>query len=162
MYDTVSIRFVENGNNYYIRIPFSEYLPETTESFMKMVNKGSLNYALGSVTSKDAIELVKSAFDNKLSLSGDYYYLNVEVLEINLPEQRQTTLYDAYNNGTSRMDDVITNATKEGAGFNKDVIIEKLNRLNADTPIDPLKSFYQINVRIHTENDLMEYYFYIQ
>ena len=162
VYDTVSIRFVENGNNYYIRIPFSEYLPETTESFMKMVNKGSLNYALGSVTSKDAIELVKSAFDNKLSLSGDYYYLNVEVLEINLPEQRQTTLYDAYNNGTSRMDDVITNATKEGAGFNKDVIIEKLNRLNADTPIDPLKSFYQINVRIHTENDLMEYYFYIQ
>ena len=162
VYDTVSIRFVDNGNNYYIRIPFSEYLPETTESFMKMVNKGSLNYALGSVTSKDAIELVKSAFDNKLSLSGDYYYLNVEVLEINLPEQRQTTLYDAYNNGTSRMDDVITNATKEGAGFNKDVIIEKLNRLNADTPIDPLKSFYQINVRIHTENDLMEYYFYIQ
>ena len=162
VYDTVSIRFVENGNNYYIRIPFSEYLPETTESFMKMVNKGSLNYALGSVTSKDAIELVKSAFDNKLSLSGDYYYLNVEVLEINLPEQRQTTLYDAYSNGTSRMDDVITNATKEGAGFNKDVIIEKLNRLNADTPIDPLKSFYQINVRIHTENDLMEYYFYIQ
>ena len=162
VYDTVSIRFVENGNNYYIRIPFSEYLPETTESFMKMVNKGSLNYALGSVTSKDAIELVKSAFDNKLSLSGDYYYLNVEVLEINLPEQRQTTLYDAYNNGTSRMDDVITNATKEGAGFNKDVIIEKLNRLNADTPIDPLKSFYQINVRIHTENDLMDYYFYIQ
>ena len=162
VYDTVSIRFVENGNNYYIRIPFSEYLPETTESFMKMVNKGSLNYALGSVTSKDAIELVKSAFDNKLSLSGDYYYLNVEVLEINLPEQRQTTLYDAYNNGTSRMDDVITNATKEGAGFNKDVIIDKLNRLNADTPIDPLKSFYQINVRIHTENDLMEYYFYIQ
>ena len=162
VYDTVSIRFVENGNNYYIRIPFSEYLPETTESFMKMVNKGSLNYALGSVTSKDAIELVKSAFDNKLSVSGDYYYLNVEVLEINLPEQRQTTLYDAYNNGTSRMDDVITNATKEGAGFNKDVIIEKLNRLNADTPIDPLKSFYQINVRIHTENDLMEYYFYIQ
>ena len=162
VYDTVSIRFVENGNNYYIRIPFSEYLPETTESFMKMVNKGSLNYALGSVTSKDAIELVKSAFDNKLSLSGDYYYLNVEVLEINLPEQRQTTLYDAYNNGTSRMDDVITNATKEGAGFNKDVIIEKLNRLNADTPVDPLKSFYQINVRIHTENDLMEYYFYIQ
>ena len=162
VYDTVSIRFVENGNNYYIRIPFSEYLPETTESFMKMVNKGSLNYVLGSVTSKDAIELVKSAFDNKLSLSGDYYYLNVEVLEINLPEQRQTTLYDAYNNGTSRMDDVITNATKEGAGFNKDVIIEKLNRLNADTPIDPLKSFYQINVRIHTENDLMEYYFYIQ
>ena len=162
VYDTVSIRFVENGNNYYIRIPFSEYLPETTESFMKMVNKGSLNYALGSVTSKDAKELVKSAFDNKLSLSGDYYYLNVEVLEINLPEQRQTTLYDAYNNGTSRMDDVITNATKEGAGFNKDVIIEKLNRLNADTPIDPLKSFYQINVRIHTENDLMEYYFYIQ
>ena len=162
VYDTVSIRFVENGNNYYIRNPFSEYLPETTESFMKMVNKGSLNYALGSVTSKDAIELVKSAFDNKLSLSGDYYYLNVEVLEINLPEQRQTTLYDAYNNGTSRMDDVITNATKEGAGFNKDVIIEKLNRLNADTPIDPLKSFYQINVRIHTENDLMEYYFYIQ
>ena len=162
VYDTVSIRFVENGNNYYIRIPFSEYLPETTESFMKMVNKGSLNYALGSVTSKDAIELVKSAFDNKLSLSGDYYYLNVEVLEINLPEQRQTTLYDAYNNGTSRMDDVITNATKEGAGFNKDVIIEKLNRLNADTPIDPLKSFYQINVRIHTENVLMEYYFYIQ
>ena len=162
VYDTVSIRFVENGNNYYIRIPFSEYLPETTESFMKMVNKGSLNYALGSVTSKDAIELVKSAFDNKLSLSGDYYYLNVEVLEINLPEQRQTTLYDAYNNGTSRMDDVITNATKEGAGFNKDVIIEKLNRLNADTPIDPLKSFYQINVRIHTENGLMEYYFYIQ
>ena len=162
VYDTVSIRFVENGNNYYIRIPFSEYLPETTESFMKMVNKGSLNYALGSVTSKDAIELVKSAFDNKLSLSGDYYYLNVEVLEINLPEQRQTTLYDVYSNGTSRMDDVITNATKEGAGFNKDVIIEKLNRLNADTPIDPLKSFYQINVRIHTENDLMEYYFYIQ
>lgn len=162
VYDTVSIRFVDNGNNYYIRIPFSEYLPETTESFMKMVNKGSLNYALGSVTSKDAIELVKSAFDNKLSLSGDYYYLNVEVLEINLPEQRQTTLYDAYNNGTSRMDDVITNATKEGAGFNKDVIIDKLNRLNADTPIDPLKSFYQINVRIHTENDLMEYYFYIQ
>lgn len=162
VYDTVSIRFVDNGNNYYIRIPFSEYLPETTESFMKMVNKGSLNYALGSVTSKDAIELVKSAFDNKLSLSGDYYYLNVEVLEINLPEQRQTTLYDAYNNGTSRMDDVITNATKEGAGFNKDVIIEKLNRLNADTPVDPLKSFYQINVRIHTENDLMEYYFYIQ
>ena len=162
VYDTVSIRFVENGNNYYIRIPFSEYLPETTESFMKMVNKGSLNYALGSVTSKDAKELVKSAFDNKLSISGDYYYLNVEVLEINLPEQRQTTLYDAYNNGTSRMDDVITNATKEGAGFNKDVIIEKLNRLNADTPIDPLKSFYQINVRIHTENDLMEYYFYIQ
>ena len=162
VYDTVSIRFVENGNNYYIRIPFSEYLPETTESFMKMVNKGSLNYALGSVTSKDAIELVKSAFDNKLSLSGDYYYLNVEVLEINLPEQRQTTLYDAYNNGTSRMDDVITNATKEGAGFNKDVLLEKLNRLNADTPIDPLKSFYQINVRIHTENDLMEYYFYIQ
>ena len=162
VYDTVSIRFVENGNNYYIRIPFSEYLPETTESFMKMVNKGSLNYALGSVTSKDAIELVKSAFDNKLSISGDYYYLNVEILEINLPEQRQTTLYDAYNNGTSRMDDVITNATKEGAGFNKDVIIEKLNRLNADTPIDPLKSFYQINVRIHTENDLMEYYFYIQ
>ena len=162
VYDTVSIRFVENGNNYYIRIPFSEYLPETTESFMKMVNKGSLNYALGSVTSKDAIELVKSAFDNKLSLSGDYYYLNVEVLEINLPEQRQTTLYDAYSNGTSRMDDVITDATKEGAGFNKDVIIEKLNRLNADTPIDPLKSFYQINVRIHTENDLMEYYFYIQ
>ena len=162
VYDTVSIRFVENGNNYYIRIPFSEYLPETTESFMKMVNKGSLNYALGSVTSKDAKELVKSAFDNKLSLSGDYYYLNVEVLEINLPEQRQTTLYDAYSNGTSRMDDVITNATKEGAGFNKDVIIEKLNRLNADTPIDPLKSFYQINVRIHTENDLMEYYFYIQ
>ena len=162
VYDTVSIRFVENGNNYYIRIPFSEYLPETTESFMKMVNKGSLNYALGSVTSKDAIELVKSAFDNKLSLSGDYYYLNVEVLEINLPEQRQTTLYDAYNNGTSRMDDVITDATKEGAGFNKDVIIDKLNRLNADTPIDPLKSFYQINVRIHTENDLMEYYFYIQ
>ena len=162
VYDTVSIRFVENGNNYYIRIPFSEYLPETTESFMKMVNKGSLNYALGSVTSKDAIELVKSAFDNKLSISGDYYYLNVEVLEINLPEQRQTTLYDAYNNGTSRMDDVITNATKEGAGFNKDVIIEKLNRLNADTPVDPLKSFYQVNVRIHTENDLMEYYFYIQ
>ena len=162
VYDNVNIKFVENGNNYYIRIPFSEYLPETTESFMKMVNKGSLNYALGSVTSKDAIELVKSAFDNKLSLSGDYYYLNVEVLEINLPEQRQTTLYDAYNNGTSRMDDVITNATKEGAGFNKDVIIEKLNRLNADTPIDPLKSFYQINVRIHTENDLMEYYFYIQ
>ena len=162
VYDTVSIRFVENGNNYYIRIPFSEYLPETTESFMKMVNKGSLNYALGSVTSKDAIELVKSAFDNKLSLSGDYYYLNVEVLEINLPEQRQTTLYDAYSNGTSRMDDVITDATKEGAGFNKDVIIDKLNRLNADTPIDPLKSFYQINVRIHTENDLMEYYFYIQ
>ena len=162
VYDTVSIRFVENGNNYYIRIPFSEYLPETTESFMKMVNKGSLNYALGSVTSKDAKELVKSAFDNKLSLSGDYYYLNVEVLEINLPEQRQTTLYDAYSNGTSRMDDVITDATKEGAGFNKDVIIDKLNRLNADTPIDPLKSFYQINVRIHTENDLMEYYFYIQ
>ena len=162
VYDSVNIKFVENGKNYYIRIPFSEYLPETTESFMKMVNKGSLNYALGSVTSKDAIELVKSAFDNKLSLSGDYYYLNVEVLEINLPEQRQTTLYDAYNNGTSRMDDVITNATKEGAGFNKDVIIEKLNRLNADTPIDPLKSFYQINVRIHTENDLMEYYFYIQ
>ena len=162
VYDTVSIRFVENGNNYYIRIPFSEYLPETTESFMKMVNKGSLNYALGSVTSKDAKELVKSAFDNKLSLSGDYYYLNVEVLEINLPEQRQTTLYDAYNNGTSRMDDVITDTTKEGAGFNKDVIIDKLNRLNADTPIDPLKSFYQINVRIHTENDLMEYYFYIQ
>ena len=162
VYDTVSIRFVENGNNYYIRIPFSEYLPETTESFMKMVNKGSLNYALGSVTSKDAIELVKSAFDNKLSLSGDYYYLNVEVLEINLPEHRQTTLYDAYSNGTSRMDDVITDATKEGAGFNKDVIIDKLNRLNADTPIDPLKSFYQINVRIHTENDLMEYYFYIQ
>ena len=162
VYDTVSIRFVENGNNYYIRIPFSEYLPETTESFMKMVNKGSLNYALGSVTSKDAIELVKSAFDNKLSLSGDYYYLNVEVLEINLPEQRQTTLYDAYNNGTSRMDDVITHATKERAGFNKDVIIDKLNRLNADPPIDPLKSFYQINVRIHTENDLMEYYFYIQ
>ena len=139
MYDTVSIRFVENGNNYYIRIPFSEYLPETTESFMKMVNKGSLNYALGSVTSKDAKELVKSAFDNKLSLSGDYYYLNVEVLEINLPEQRQTTLYDAYSNGTSRMDDVITDATKEGAGFNKDVIIDKLNRLNADTPIDHLK-----------------------
>ena len=162
VYDTVSIRFVENGNNYYIRIPFSEYLPETTESFMKMVNKGSLNYALGSVTSKDAIELVKSAFDNKLSLSGDYYYLNVEVLEINLPEQRQTTLYDAYNNGTSRMDDVITNDTKERTGFDKDVIIDKLNRLNADTPVDPLKSFYQINVRIHTENDLMEYYFYIQ
>ena len=162
VYDTVSIRFVENGNNYYIRIPFSEYLPETTESFMKMVNKGSLNYALGSVTSKDAIELVKSAFDNKLSLSGDYYYLNVEILEINLPEQRQTTLYDAYNNGTSRMDDVITNDRKERTGFDKDVIIDKLNRLNADTPIDPLKSFYQINVRIHTENDLMEYYFYIQ
>lgn len=162
VYDTVSIRFVENGNNYYIRIPFSEYLPETTESFMKMVNKGSLNYALGSVTSKDAKELVKSAFDNKLSLSGDYYYLNVEVLEINLPEQRQTTLYDAYSNGTSRMDDVITDAAKEGSGFNKDVIIDKLNRLNADTPVDPLKSFYQINVRIHTENDLMEYYFYIQ
>ena len=162
VYDSVNIKFVENGKNYYIRIPFSEYLPETTESFMKMVNKGSLNYALGSVTSKDAIELVKSAFDNKLSLSGDYYYLNVEVLEINLPEQRQTTLYDAYNNGTSRMDDVITHATKERAGFNKDVIIDKLNRLNADTPIDPLKSFYQINVRIHTENDLMEYYFYIQ
>ena len=162
VYDNVNIKFVENGNNYYIRIPFSEYLPETTESFMKMVNKGSLNYALGSVTSKDAIELVKSAFDNKLSLSGDYYYLNVEVLEINLPEQRQTTLYDAYSNGTSRMDDVITDATKEGAGLNKDVIIDKLNRLNADTPIDPLKSFYQINVRIHTENDLMEYYFYIQ
>ena len=162
VYDNVNIKFVENGNNYYIRIPFSEYLPETTESFMKMVNKGSLNYALGSVTSKDAKELVKSAFDNKLSLSGDYYYLNVEVLEINLPEQRQTTLYDAYSNGTSRMDDVITDATKEGAGLNKDVIIDKLNRLNADTPIDPLKSFYQINVRIHTENDLMEYYFYIQ
>ena len=162
VYDTVSIRFVENGNNYYIRIPFSEYLPETTESFMKMVNKGSLNYALGSVTSKDAIELVKSAFDNKLSLSGDYYYLNVEVLEINLPEQRQTTLYDAYNNGTSHMDDVITNDTKERTGFDKDVIIDKLNRLNADTPVDPLKSFYQVNVRIHTENDLMEYYFYIQ
>ena len=162
VYDNVNIKFVENGNNYYIRIPFSEYLPETTESFMKMVNKGSLNYALGSVTSKDAKELVKSAFDNKLSLSGDYYYLNVEVLEINLPEQRQTTLYDAYNNGTSRMDDVITDTTKEGAGFNKDVIIDKLNRLNADTPIDPLKSFYQINVRIHTGNDLMEYYFYIQ
>ena len=162
VYDSVNIKFVENGKNYYIRIPFSEYLPETTESFMKMVNKGSLNYALGSVTSKDAMELVKSAFDNKLSISGDYYYLNVEILEINLPEQRQTTLYDAYSNGTSRMDDVITNATKEGAGFNKDVIIEKLNRLNADTPIDPLKSFYQINVRIHTENDLMEYYFYIQ
>ena len=162
VYDSVNIKFVENGKNYYIRIPFSEYLPETTESFMKMVNKGSLNYALGSVTSKDAKELVKSAFDNKLSLSGDYYYLNVEILEINLPEQRQTTLYDAYNNGTSRMDDVITDATKEGAGLNKDVIIDKLNRLNADTPIDPLKSFYQINVRIHTENDLMEYYFYIQ
>ena len=162
VYDNVNIKFVENGNNYYIRIPFSEYLPETTESFMKMVNKGSLNYALGSVTSKDAIELVKSAFDNKLSLSGDYYYLNVEVLEINLPEQRQTTLYDAYNNGTSRMDDVITNDTKERTGFDKDVIIDKLNRLNADTPVDPLKTFYQINVRIHTENDLMEYYFYIQ
>ena len=162
VYDTVSIRFVENGNNYYIRIPFSEYLPETTESFMKMVNKGSLNYALGSVTSKDAKELVKSAFDNKLSISGDYYYLNVEILEINLPEQRQTTLYDAYNNGTSHMDDVITNDTKERTGFDKDVIIDKLNRLNADTPVDPLKSFYQVNVRIHTENDLMEYYFYIQ
>lgn len=162
VYDSVNIKFVENGKNYYIRIPFSEYLPETTESFMKMVNKGSLNYALGSVTSKDAMELVKSAFDNKLSISGDYYYLNVEILEINLPEQRQTTLYDAYSNGTSRMDDVITDATKEGSGFNKDVIIDKLNRLNADTPVDPLKSFYQINVRIHTENDLMEYYFYIQ
>lgn len=162
VYDNVNIKFVENGKNYYIRIPFSEYLPETTESFMKMVNKGSLNYALGSVTSKDAKELVKSAFDNKLSISGDYYYLNVEILEINLPEQRQTTLYDAYSNGTSRMDDVITDATKEGSGFNKDVIIDKLNRLNADTPVDPLKSFYQVNVRIHLENDMLEYYFYIQ
>lgn len=162
VYDNVNIKFVENGKNYYIRIPFSEYLPETTESFMKMVNKGSLNYALGGVTSKDAKELVKSAFDNKLSISGDYYYLNVEILEINLPEQRQTTLYDAYSNGTSRMDDVITDATKEGSGFNKDVIIDKLNRLNADTPVDPLKSFYQVNVRIHLENDMLEYYFYIQ
>lgn len=162
VYDSVNIKFVENGKNYYIRIPFSEYLPETTETFMKMVNKGSLNYALGSVTSKDAKELVKSAFDNKLSISGDYYYLNVEVLEINLPEQRQTTLYDAYNNGTSRMDDVITNDTKERTGFDKDVIIDKLNRLNADTPVDPLKSFYQVNVRIQYSDDYVEYYFYIQ
>ena len=114
------------------------------------------------MTSKDAIELVKSAFDNKLSISGDYYYLNVEVLEINLPEQRQTTLYDAYNNGTSRMDDVITNDTKERTGFDKDVIIDKLNRLNADTPVDPLKSFYQVNVRIQYSDDYVEYYFYIQ